>query len=131
MKLTSQDDDVLVTGGASGLGAATVRPGWPRERQVMIMDLPSSPGAELAAGLGDAGALRRRRRPRRGAGPGRHRRGGESWHRCRVAVNCAGVATPGRVIGKRGVLVVGSLPDRDRDQPGRDVQRAAAGRRSP
>ena len=32
MKLTSQDV-ILVTGGASGLGAATVGPGWPPERR--------------------------------------------------------------------------------------------------
>ena len=43
MKLTSQDV-ILVTGGASGLGAATVRAGLAAGAQVMIMDLPSSAG---------------------------------------------------------------------------------------
>ena len=42
----------LVTGGASGLGAATVRALHAAGAGVVIVDLPQSPGAELAAELG-------------------------------------------------------------------------------
>ena len=43
---------VFVTGGASGLGEATVRALVARGARVAIYDLPRSKGAELAAGLG-------------------------------------------------------------------------------
>ncbi|WP_336713829.1 SDR family NAD(P)-dependent oxidoreductase [Arthrobacter sp. USHLN218] len=43
---------VVVTGGASGLGAATVRRLTGEGAKVVILDLPSSPGAQVAADLG-------------------------------------------------------------------------------
>jgi NAD(P)-dependent dehydrogenase (short-subunit alcohol dehydrogenase family) len=43
---------VLVTGGASGLGAATVRRLTEEGAKVVILDLPSSSGKEVAAELG-------------------------------------------------------------------------------
>jgi NAD(P)-dependent dehydrogenase (short-subunit alcohol dehydrogenase family) len=46
------DQVVLVTGGASGLGAATVRHASVQGARVVIADLPSSSGAELADALG-------------------------------------------------------------------------------
>ena len=100
MRLTS-GDVVLVTGGASGLGAATVEPCWP---PVLGGDHrpAGSPGAALAAERA-IGAVRRGRRTRRGPGPGGGDRAAAAGT-LRVAVNCAGVATPGRIIGKRGVL---------------------------
>src|SRR5438093_788258 len=94
---------VLVTGGASGLGAATVRAAVTAGAQAVIVDLASSRGADLAAELGpgvifaaadvrDEGQLQAAVDAATGIGT------------LRVAVACAGVATPGRVIGKRGVL---------------------------
>ena len=49
-----EHDVVLVTGGASGLGAATVRRVVGQGASALIVDLPSSSGSELAAELGDA-----------------------------------------------------------------------------
>jgi NAD(P)-dependent dehydrogenase (short-subunit alcohol dehydrogenase family) len=43
---------VVVTGGASGLGAATVRRLTGEGAKVVILDLPSSPGAQVAAEVG-------------------------------------------------------------------------------
>ena len=48
-----QSDVVLVTGGASGLGAATVRAMVAEGASALIVDLPSSSGSELAAELGE------------------------------------------------------------------------------
>ncbi|WP_048695913.1 SDR family NAD(P)-dependent oxidoreductase, partial [Nostocoides australiense] len=43
----------LVTGGASGLGAATVRRLYAEGAAVVIVDLPASAGADLAGELGE------------------------------------------------------------------------------
>ena len=48
-----QDQSVLVTGGASGLGLATARAALKLGALVTIGDLPSSSGAQVAADLGD------------------------------------------------------------------------------
>ena len=45
---------VLVTGGASGLGRATVDAVLSRGARVVIVDLPGSAGADVAGTLGDA-----------------------------------------------------------------------------
>ena len=101
MNLT--EGTALVTGGASGLGEATVRRLADEGASVVILDLPASRGEALAKELGDRvrfaaadvtsedevlAALDVAER----AGP------------LRVVVNCAGIGTPGRIIGKKGVL---------------------------
>ena len=93
----------VVTGGASGLGGATVRRLVADGAKVVILDLPSSPGAELAAELGDAVRFAPtdvRDEAQVQAAIDIARELGE----LRIAVNCAGVATPGRVIGRSGPL---------------------------
>jgi NAD(P)-dependent dehydrogenase (short-subunit alcohol dehydrogenase family) len=98
-----ENDVVLVTGGASGLGAATVRSVVHHGASALIVDLPGSAGAELAAELGPrvgfAAVDVRDADQVQAAIVAATERG-----TLRVVVNCAGVATPGRVIGKRGVL---------------------------
>jgi NAD(P)-dependent dehydrogenase (short-subunit alcohol dehydrogenase family) len=93
----------LVTGGASGLGLATAQTLVAAGAQVVLLDIPSSNGAAMAAELGSAAAF----------APGdvtdeqsvaaaldlAVARGP-----LRIAVNCAGVGTPGRVIGRKGAL---------------------------
>jgi NAD(P)-dependent dehydrogenase (short-subunit alcohol dehydrogenase family) len=102
MRLSGQDV-VLVTGGASGLGEACVRAAVVQGAQVVVVDLPRSRGSELATELGDqvrfAAADVRDEDQVQAAVDLAVSRG-----TLRVVVNCAGVATPGRVIGKRGVL---------------------------
>ena len=99
MELTERS--ALVTGGASGLGAATVRRLHTGGAGVVIVDLPTSAGAQLADELGeraifvpadvtdsdqvavaiDAAA---------------------SLGQFSVVVNCAGIGTPGRIVAKNG-----------------------------
>jgi NAD(P)-dependent dehydrogenase (short-subunit alcohol dehydrogenase family) len=91
----------IVTGGASGLGLATARTLTAAGALVVIIDLPSSNGAEVAAGLGalfvaadvsDADQVQRAVDAAQAAAP------------LRIVVNCAGIATPGRAVGKNGPL---------------------------
>ncbi len=102
------DDVALVTGGGSGLGAATARALTASGAQVVLLDLPRSAGAEVAAALG----------PRASFVPADVRDEAQvtagvqqalDLGTLRLAVNCAGVATPGRVIGKHGVLPLESF----------------------
>ncbi len=93
----------LVTGGASGLGGATTRRLHAAGASVVIVDLPSSPGKALAEELGDhvrfAPADVRDEAQVQAAIDATRELG-----TLRIVVNCAGVGTPGRVVGKRGPL---------------------------
>lgn len=91
----------LVTGGASGLGLATATELAAAGASVVLLDLPSSPGRQAAERLGgvfvptdvtDADSVQAAVDRARELGP------------LRVAVSCAGVGTPGRVLGKGGPL---------------------------
>jgi len=96
-------DVALVTGGGSGLGEATVRRLAADGLGVVIVDLPSSAGKAVADELGDRvvfaptdvteeTAVTAALDAASGLGT------------LRVVVNCAGVATPGRVVGRKGPL---------------------------
>jgi NAD(P)-dependent dehydrogenase (short-subunit alcohol dehydrogenase family) len=93
----------LVTGGASGLGLATARRLVKGGAQVVLLDLPSAPGTEAVDELGDRAAF----------APGDVTSEADVLAALdtaaergpiRVVVNCAGIGTAGRVIGKNGVL---------------------------
>ena len=107
MKLT-ENDVVLVTGGASGLGRATAAAAVAAGARVVLVDLQSSSGADVAQELGKTVLF----------APADVRSEDQTQTAVdaaadlgilRVAVNCAGVATPGRVIGKRGILPLGDF----------------------
>ena len=95
----------LVTGGASGLGEATSRRLHESGAAVVIVDLPSSPGEALASELGD--------RARFCAADVRNQTQVQSaiaaaaeLGSLRIVVNCAGVGTPGRVVGRNGPMAL-------------------------
>jgi NAD(P)-dependent dehydrogenase (short-subunit alcohol dehydrogenase family) len=103
-----EHDVVLVTGGASGLGAATVRHVIAHGASAMIVDLPSSVGAEMASELGERAKfavadVRDEDQVQEAVAQA------AQLGTLRVVVNCAGVGTPGRVIGKGGVLPLESF----------------------
>lgn len=98
----------LITGGASGLGLATAHRLAQAGAAVTILDLPTSPGDEAAASLpGNATFVQADiSEPDQVAnavaaaaeqGP------------LRTLVNCAGIGSPGRTIGRRGPLSLDSF----------------------
>jgi len=91
----------LVTGGASGLGLATATELTRAGAAVVVVDLPSSRGEAAANELGgafaptdvtDEASVQAAVEQATSMGP------------LRVLVNCAGIGTPGRVVGKNGPL---------------------------
>jgi len=98
----------LVTGGASGLGEATTRRLHEGGAAVVIVDLPSSRGQALAAELGD----RARFFPadvRDEAQVQAAIAATAELGVLRIVVNCAGIGTPGRVVGRKGPLDLDSF----------------------
>jgi len=100
----------LVTGGASGLGEATTRRLHEGGAAVVILDLPSSPGEALAAELGArvrfcAADVRNDAQVQAAI------TAAKGLGDLRIVVNCAGVSTPGRVIGRNGPLDLESFRD--------------------
>ena len=121
-----ESDVVLVTGGASGLGAATVQRVVAQGASAVIVDLPGSAGPSSLVSWGSECGSRlptyamkiKCRRLLTAA---------TELGTLRVVVNCAGVAysRPGDRQARR--VAAGGLPYGDRHQPGRHLQRATAG----
>lgn len=86
----------LVTGGASGLGLATAKLLAEAGAQVVIIDLPSSGGADVA-GVAFAPADVTNEEQVRAAIA-------LATKPLRIVVNCAGIATAERTLGKEGPL---------------------------
>lgn len=95
----------VVTGGASGLGAATVRYLSGQGAKVCILDFDAGRGAEIAAevhgcfaqvDVGDAANVKA------AIASLQDQAGGAA----RIAVNCAGIAPAGRIVGREGKLAI-------------------------
>lgn len=89
----------LVTGGASGLGLATARRLAAAGAHVVVVDLPSSPGAERAAELGGTFAAADVTDPQQVADAVAT---AAATAPLRVVVNCAGIAPPAKVLDRDG-----------------------------
>lgn len=91
----------LVTGGASGLGLATAQALRAAGAQLVILDLPSSNGEAVAAENGlefVAADVTNEQQVQHAVD-----RASELGP-LRIVVNCAGIATPGRMLGRDGPL---------------------------
>ncbi|TQM45839.1 SDR family NAD(P)-dependent oxidoreductase [Pseudonocardia cypriaca] len=97
----------LVTGGASGLGLATAKVLRAAGAQVVILDLPSSAGAERAGDLGD-GVRFAAADVRSEADVAAALDVAAELGPLRVAVNCAGIGPAHRTVGRGGPF---PLPD--------------------
>ncbi|PBC35369.1 3-hydroxyacyl-CoA dehydrogenase [Rhodococcus sp. ACS1] len=93
----------VVTGGASGLGNATARALHKRGAQVVLLDLPSSDGEVAAKEIGK-GAYFTAADVTSAEDVASAIDFAASLGDLRVVVNCAGIATPGKVLGKAGAI---------------------------
>ncbi|MDP9100652.1 MAG: 3-hydroxyacyl-CoA dehydrogenase [Actinomycetota bacterium] len=95
----------VITGGASGLGLATARELAAHGAAVVLLDLPSAAGEDAAAGIPGTAIFVPTDVTDEDSVQAAIDRAGELGA-LRVAVNCAGVGTPGRVLGKSGPLAL-------------------------
>ena len=93
----------LVTGGGSGLGEATVRRLAGSRAAVVICDLASSRGKAIADELGDRVVFVPTDVTDEAAVTAALDAAGQLGT-LRLVVTCAGIATPGRVVGRKGPL---------------------------
>lgn len=98
-----QGSGALITGGASGLGLATARALAAAGAHVTLLDLPSSPGAEMAAELGGTFALGDVTSPEDAASAVS---AANENAPLRIVVNCAGIAPPAKVLDRDGTPAV-------------------------
>lgn len=98
-----EDTVAVVTGGASGLGLATTKALLAEGARIVVVDLPSSPGADVVAELGD--------RVRFAPGDVTDEAAiaaaldtAESMGPLRIAVNCAGIGNAIKTVGKNGAF---------------------------
>jgi NAD(P)-dependent dehydrogenase (short-subunit alcohol dehydrogenase family) len=92
----------LVTGGASGLGLATAERLAGAGAHVTIVDLPSSHGQAAAGRLGDSGTFAAADVTDAGAVSAALAGIAGRGRALRIVVNCAGIGTPAKVVGKKG-----------------------------
>jgi len=99
------DKTVLIAGGASGLGEATARRLHQEGANVVVFDLNAERGRLLAAEIGPErflfvpGSVSDEKDAQQAIDAAL-----DAFDALHVAVNTAGIATPGRILGKKGPL---------------------------
>jgi len=99
----------FVTGGASGLGEATVRRIVNDGGKAMILDLAVERGEKLASELGENAIFQKMDVCSADSVQSALERTFEEFGQLNVVVNCAGIATAEKVIGKKGLHALESF----------------------
>jgi NAD(P)-dependent dehydrogenase (short-subunit alcohol dehydrogenase family) len=99
----------LVTGGASGLGAATARMAAGAGSNVVIADLDETRGKALAEELGDAARFVRTDVTGEASGERAVANAIEAFGAVHALVNCAGIVHGEKVVGKEGPHALASF----------------------
>jgi NAD(P)-dependent dehydrogenase (short-subunit alcohol dehydrogenase family) len=102
--MESKDVVALVTGGASGLGEATVIELAKKNAKVAIIDIEKARGEKLASDLGSNVIFTEADVTSGDALARAINKALEVFGKINVAVNCAGIATPGKILGKKGPM---------------------------
>jgi NAD(P)-dependent dehydrogenase (short-subunit alcohol dehydrogenase family) len=99
----------VISGGASGLGLATAARLVAAGGKVALLDVQDEAGAKAAAALGAAASYRRCDVTREADVDAAVRDSARAMGGLNVAVSCAGVATPGKLLGKDGPLATAAF----------------------
>jgi NAD(P)-dependent dehydrogenase (short-subunit alcohol dehydrogenase family) len=94
----------IVTGGGSGLGAATAKALAAQGARVAVLDLNGDAAHATAAEIGGLGIACDVTDPASVEAALAQAR--QAHGAARICVNCAGVATPGKVVGRKGPLAL-------------------------
>src|SRR5262249_41758481 len=97
-----QNKGVLITGGASGLGAACVRLFTQAGAKVVIADFNSETGTDLAKELGEAVRFVKANVVEEEDVQKAVQTAIDDFGGLHVAINCAGIGPPEKVLGKTG-----------------------------
>jgi len=96
----------LVSGGASGLGRGAIEALHAGGAGVVILDLPASPGEDVARSLGDRAAFAPGDVTSEADVTAAVEVASSRFGGLHVAVNCAGIGRAGRVVGREGPLAL-------------------------
>lgn len=96
----------IVTGGASGLGEACVRKLVDDGARVVILDFDEERGRQVVSELGDAVIFCKTDVTDEKTVQEAIDKAVDSFGAVHIAVNCAGVATPSKVLGKKGPMSI-------------------------
>jgi NAD(P)-dependent dehydrogenase (short-subunit alcohol dehydrogenase family) len=99
----------VISGGASGLGQATAARLVAGGGQVALLDVQDDAGRKAAADLGSAASYHRADVTRESEVEAAVQAGAARMGGLNVAVSCAGVATPGKLLGKDGPLAAAAF----------------------
>jgi NAD(P)-dependent dehydrogenase (short-subunit alcohol dehydrogenase family) len=94
----------IVTGGASGLGLAVAHRIVHGGGKVSIVDLNAAQGGAAAGALGERATFIAADVSDESAVDGAIRHAKEAMGSINAAINCAGIATPGRLVGRNGPM---------------------------
>jgi NAD(P)-dependent dehydrogenase (short-subunit alcohol dehydrogenase family) len=101
--------NALVTGGASGLGLAVANRIVHGGGKAAIVDLSAAQGSAAAAALGERASFISADVSDEAAVDAAVRRAKEAMGSINAAINCAGIATPGRLVGRQGPMTGSSF----------------------
>ena len=102
--MDTQNNTALVTGGASGLGGATARLLHSQGANVVVVDVNEQVGMQLVSDLGDRAVFVRADVSKEEDIQQAVNLAGEKFGGLQFAINCAGIGTAGRVLGKEGPM---------------------------
>lgn len=107
--MNTKDVVALVTGGASGLGEASITELIKKGARVAIVDIDSDKGEKLAANIG-AGAIFVKTDVTSEADVRQAiQKAVDTFGKINVVINCAGIVNPGKLIGRKGPLPLESF----------------------
>jgi len=101
--------NAIVTGGASGLGLAVVNRIVQAGGKAVIFDLNAQQGNAAATSLGNRAAFIATDVSDEAAVDSSVKQAHETMGSVTAAINCAGIATPGRLVGRNGPMSGGSF----------------------